>query len=61
MSRPESLTLPVWLRSFKQVNAGTDWGAIMAGSTLMTIPVIAFFLIVQGRMATGLVSGAVKG
>jgi N,N'-diacetylchitobiose transport system permease protein len=35
MNRPENLTLPVWLRSFKQVNSGTDWGAIMAGSTLM--------------------------
>ncbi len=61
MNRPESLTLPVWLRSFKQVNAGTDWGAIMAGSTLMTIPVIVFFLLVQARMTSGLVSGAVKG
>jgi N,N'-diacetylchitobiose transport system permease protein len=30
MNRPENLTLPVWLRSFKQVNSGTDWGAIMA-------------------------------
>ncbi|KQX68617.1 sugar ABC transporter permease [Angustibacter sp. Root456] len=61
MNRPDHLTLPVWLRSFKQVNSGTDWGAIMAGSTLMTIPVIVFFLLVQGRMAGGLVSGAVKG
>ncbi|GAB3683744.1 carbohydrate ABC transporter permease [Angustibacter aerolatus] len=61
MNRPEHLTLPVWLRSFKQVHAGTDWGAIMAGSTLMTIPVIVLFLLVQGRMTAGLVSGAVKG
>ena len=61
MNRPEQITLPVWLRSFRQVNAGTDWGAIMAGSTLMTIPVIVFFLLVQGRMTSGLVSGAVKG
>ena len=43
------------------VNSGTDWGAIMAGSTLMTIPVIVFFLFVQGRMTTGLVSSAMKG
>ena len=61
MNRPETMTLPVWLRTFQQVNSGTDWGAIMAGSTLMTIPVIMFFLFVQGRMTTGLVSGAVKG
>lgn len=61
MNRPENLTLPVWLRSNKQVNSGTGWGANMAGSTLMTIRVIVFFLFVQGRMTTGLVSGAVKG
>jgi N,N'-diacetylchitobiose transport system permease protein len=34
---------------------------IMAASTLMTIPVIAFFLLVQRRMVSGLVAGAVKG
>lgn len=61
MNRPENLTLPVWLRSFRQVNSGTDWGAIMAGSTLMTVPVVVFFLFVQARMTSGLVSGAVKG
>ena len=30
----------------------------MAGSTLMTMPVIVIFLFVQGRMTTGLVSSA---
>jgi N,N'-diacetylchitobiose transport system permease protein len=33
----------------------------MAGSTLICIPVVIFFLIVQGRMTGGLVAGAVKG
>ena len=61
MSRPASQTLPVWLRTFQQANGTTDWAAIMAGSTLMAIPVIVFFLIVQGRMTSGLMSGAVKG
>ena len=61
MTRPESQTLPVWLRTFTDVNRGTDWGGIMAGSTLLAIPVVVFFLLVQGRMVSGLVSGAVKG
>ena len=61
MTREEKRTLPLWLSTFTDVNSGTDWGGIMAGSTLMTIPVIVFFLFVQGRMASGLVSGAVKG
>jgi len=56
-------TLPLWLRGFIQASATreTDWGQVMAASTLVAIPVIIFFLIVQGRMTSGLVSGAVKG
>ncbi|PRZ07660.1 carbohydrate ABC transporter membrane protein 2 (CUT1 family) [Isoptericola sp. CG 20/1183] len=61
MSRPESMTLPVWLRTFQQATKATDYGALMAGSVLVAIPVIIFFLFVQGRMTGGLVSGAVKG
>jgi N,N'-diacetylchitobiose transport system permease protein len=61
MSRPEMMTLPVWLRTFQQATQTTNWAAIMAGSTLMAIPVIIFFLVVQGRMTSGLVAGAVKG
>ena len=61
MTRPDAQTLPVWLRTFSDVNRGTDWGAIMAGSTLLAVPVVVFFLVVQGRMVSGLVAGAVKG
>lgn len=61
MTRPESMTLPVWLRTFQQATKATDWGALMAGSVLVAVPVVVFFLIVQGRMTGGLVSGAVKG
>ncbi|MGN6426782.1 MAG: carbohydrate ABC transporter permease [Leifsonia sp.] len=58
-----SQTLPLWLRGFIQQSASraTDWGQVMAASTLVAVPVIIFFLIVQGRMTSGLVSGAVKG
>jgi N,N'-diacetylchitobiose transport system permease protein len=38
-----------------------DWGAIMAASTLIAIPVVIFFLLVQRRIAFGLTVGAVKG
>jgi N,N'-diacetylchitobiose transport system permease protein len=55
------MTLPVWRRTFQRAARTTDWAAIMAGSTLMTIPVVAFVLLVQGRMTKGLVAGAVKG
>ena len=61
MNRPDTRTLPVWLTAFVQATQATDWAAIMAGSTLMAIPVIIFFLLVQGRMASGVAAGAVKG
>ena len=56
-------TLPLWLRDIaQQSNLGApEWGQIMAGSVLVAVPVIIFFVIVQGRMAQGLVGGAVKG
>jgi ABC-type glycerol-3-phosphate transport system permease component len=53
-------TLPLFVEYFHGQNS-TDWGAIMAASTLFTIPVLAFFLIIQRRLASGLVAGAVKG
>ncbi|WP_229691100.1 carbohydrate ABC transporter permease, partial [Sphaerisporangium melleum] len=53
-------TMPVALGFFTSQRS-TDWGGIMAASTLMTIPVIVFFLLVQRRMVSGLVAGAVKG
>jgi N,N'-diacetylchitobiose transport system permease protein len=61
MNRPENQTLPVWLQAFNEGAKGTDWGGVMAGSTLMAIPVIIFFLLVQRRVASGLTAGAVKG
>jgi N,N'-diacetylchitobiose transport system permease protein len=61
MNRPENQTLPVWLQTFNEGAKGTDWGGVMAGSTLMAIPVIVFFLLVQRRVASGLTAGAVKG
>ncbi len=63
MTEEQSRTLPLWLRGFVQASASreTDWGQVMAASTLVAVPVIVFFLVVQGRMSSGLVGGAVKG
>ena len=53
-------TLPIYVTYF--YDRGTvDWGSIMASSTLFTLPVLVFFLIVQRRMTNGLMAGAVKG
>jgi N,N'-diacetylchitobiose transport system permease protein len=53
-------TITVWLAGFT-TSRGTDWGPLMAASILVSVPVVVFFLIVQGRMAGGLTAGAVKG
>jgi N,N'-diacetylchitobiose transport system permease protein len=53
-------TLPLYVQYFYGQNS-TNWGAIMASSTLFTIPVLAFFLIANRRLASGLMAGAVKG
>lgn len=61
MTRNDQRPLPVWLRAFVQATKETDWALIMAGSTLVAVPVVIFFLIVQRRITSGLVAGAVKG
>ena len=61
MNRPETQTLPVWLQAFNEGARGTDWGGVMAGSTVMALPVVIFFLIVQRKVTSGLTAGAVKG
>jgi N,N'-diacetylchitobiose transport system permease protein len=53
-------TLPVWLLQFVG-KEGTDWGGIMAGSSLFTLPVVILFILIQKRITSGLAAGAVKG
>jgi N,N'-diacetylchitobiose transport system permease protein len=54
-------TVTVWLSYFLGTSRHTDWAALMAGSTLVAIPVIIFFLLVQRKIAFGLTAGAVRG
>jgi len=60
MRDPDKLTLPVWLGTFRTA-FGDDWGGTMAASALFTLPVLAFFLAIHRRLASGLTAGAVKG
>ncbi len=54
-------TVTVWLSYFLGSSRHTDWGALMAASTLTAIPVVVFFLLIQRRIAFGLTAGAVRG
>jgi N,N'-diacetylchitobiose transport system permease protein len=53
-------TITVWLSYFLGTSRNTDWGALMAASTLTAVPVIVFFLLVQRKIVFGLTAGAVK-
>jgi N,N'-diacetylchitobiose transport system permease protein len=52
-------TLPIYVTYFYG-RGSADWGAIMASSVLFTVPVMVFFLLVQRRLRSGLIAGAVK-
>ena len=53
---PVALGLPTLLGPYSQ-----EYGAVMAGSFLSTLPIIIVFLIAQRRFIEALTSGAVKG
>ncbi|MBB1158487.1 MULTISPECIES: carbohydrate ABC transporter permease [Amycolatopsis] len=59
ISKTENQTLPQAILVFFKPE-DTDWGAVMASSTLMTIPVLVFFVLVQRKLIGG-TAGAVKG
>ncbi|HEU5476923.1 MAG TPA: carbohydrate ABC transporter permease [Gaiellaceae bacterium] len=61
LSDSSKKTITVWLAEFLGGNRAVDWGAVMAASTLIAIPVVIFFLLVQRRIAFGLTAGAVRG
>ena len=53
-------TATVWLSYFYGTSRNVDWGGLMAGSTMIAIPVVVFFVLVQRKIAFGLTAGAVK-
>jgi N,N'-diacetylchitobiose transport system permease protein len=60
LSDQNKQTLTVWLSSFYGTSRATDWGALMAASTLTAVPVVFFFLALQRKIRFGLTAGAVK-
>ncbi len=60
MRSPEMYTLPLALRSL-QSPANTEWGALMAGAAIATLPLLVLFAISSRRLIDGLTAGAVRG
>lgn len=55
----ENYTLPLALRSL-QSPVNTEWGALMAGSAIATLPLIVLFVVSSRQLIAGLTAGAVK-
>lgn len=54
-------TLPIGLTYLRSTEGATNWGAVMAGTVLVVLPVLAFFLWAQRHIVSGIMSGSVKG
>ncbi|PYG88722.1 multiple sugar transport system permease protein/raffinose/stachyose/melibiose transport system permease protein [Ruminiclostridium sufflavum DSM 19573] len=59
MKNYKNWTLPVGIASF-QGQYTTNWATIMAGSVLITLPVVVLFLLLQKHLVSGMTAGAVK-
>jgi multiple sugar transport system permease protein len=55
----DNYTLPLALRSM-QSTTNTEWGALMAGSAIATVPLLVLFAISSRQLIAGLTAGAVK-
>ena len=60
MRSPEMYTFPLALRSMFNP-AETEWGALMAGAAIATLPLLILFAISSRRLIDGLTAGAVRG
>ncbi len=61
---PENRTVPLAIFLFATSSGGgyeIPWGAIMAGTVVVTVPLVVLVLIFQNRIIAGLTAGAVKG
>ncbi|GMA32605.1 carbohydrate ABC transporter permease [Litorihabitans aurantiacus] len=61
VERAEMLTLPVGLTWLQNIEGLSNWGVLLAGAVLVTLPVLIVFLVLQRRLVQGLVAGAVTG
>ncbi len=61
IQNPNLATLPLTLARFIGAEGQVQLGQLAAGSLLATLPSLVFFALIQRRLTSGLLSGAVKG
>lgn len=60
MTSKSMRTLPIGVLDFIGEHV-TDWGALMAASVLVCVPVFLLFMFMQNQLIAGLTEGAIKG
>ncbi len=55
------MTLPVGLTLLQNIDGMTSWGVLLAATVIVTLPILAVFLVLQRRLVAGLTAGAVTG
>ena len=60
LTSSKTLTISLGIATMQGENA-TDFGLLMAGSALASVPIIIVFLIFQKYFTKGITMGAVKG
>lgn len=60
LKSPELATLSITLAKFTGVDGTAQWGPLAASCFLATLPSLALFAVIQRRLTSGLLSGAVK-
>lgn len=61
IDRADMMTLPVGLTLLQNNDGVADWGVLMAGTVMVTLPVLIAFFALQKRIVSGLTAGAVTG
>jgi multiple sugar transport system permease protein len=62
VARDQSLyTPPLALATFQQIDTGTDYAALAAGSAIITAPIILLYLLAQRLFVAGIAGGELPG
>lgn len=58
---PEMRTLPLGIQLLRSVMDLVHWNLVMAGATIVVIPILILFILAQKQFIEGAISGALKG
>lgn len=54
-------TLPIGIQSLRDILEFPEWQLIMAGATIVVLPLVLLFLLTQKQFIEGAIQGALKG